>query len=155
MKYFNFIENGYKVGDKVWNFIDDRWEEIIEISESLGYPIVTEDSTYTKDGRYFISDIVPTIYPNEFKLELPPEAFRKHLPSFKVNQPLWVYDGRNDDLVRRHFQRLTDDGFVMCFRDGESGWTNPDNEGVMWRKWKLPTKEELKNFPGDWEYEGK
>lgn len=122
MKQCNF--SNYKVGDMAWN-IRDGWEEIVEISDGLTYPIRTMSNSYTIDGKYADTDEFPTIYHNEFKI--PDEAFVKPLP---IDTKVLVWDNGNEKNKRkRYFKEFDNFGNIVCFSSGRTSWsTNGDSD---------------------------
>jgi hypothetical protein len=52
-----------KVGDKIWS-IQEGWKEVISTSSEAyaGYPIETENSTYTIDGKVNTSNKYPSAF---------------------------------------------------------------------------------------------
>lgn len=76
---FNFIEEGYKEGDKVWNILSQQWETIIQIVPDDTYSVQTEENSYTPEGRKLSREPISTIYPNEFKLTIPIKAYERPL----------------------------------------------------------------------------
>jgi hypothetical protein len=61
-----------KVGDKVFD-IRHGWAEVIQLRDGALYEIVTNNSSYTDDGKYSSDDELPTLFWRE--PILPKEAF--------------------------------------------------------------------------------
>ena len=74
---FDFIKEGYKKGDKVWNMITQGWEIIVIVDLNKECPIVTDEGSYTLEGYEGLrhSQSIPNIYPNKFDLSIPGEAY--------------------------------------------------------------------------------
>ena len=103
---FNFIEEGYEEGDKVWNMMAQRWETIIQINPKVTYSVETKEDSYTLGGHAISGEIIPTIYPNEFKLTIPEAAYEISLKdkdfvecwhdNTVFNRSLRFYDAKNN-----------------------------------------------------------
>ncbi|OQY36221.1 MAG: hypothetical protein B6229_10600 [Spirochaetaceae bacterium 4572_7] len=102
---FDFIEEGYQEGDKVWNMLFQQWETITQIIPNIGCSITTDKDIYTSKG-YGVNDyITPIIYPNKFELTIPDEAYETPLKdkdfvecwdnNSTFNRSLRFYDARN------------------------------------------------------------
>ena len=103
---FDFIEEGYKEGDKVWNILSQQWETIIQIVPNDTYSVQTEENSYTPEGRKLSRDSISTIYPNKFELTIPEEAYEIPLKdkdfvecwnnATAFNRSLRFYDAKNN-----------------------------------------------------------
>ena len=74
---FDFIKEGYKERDKVWNVMTQGWEIIVIVNLNKECPIVTDEGSYTSEGYEGLrhSQSIPNIYPNKFDLSVPNEAY--------------------------------------------------------------------------------
>lgn len=132
MKQYDF--SGYKVGDRVWD-IRDGWQEIVDISYDLKYPIRAVSRSYTIDGRDHESDKYPTIFPNEFKI--PDEAFVKPLPDLAVDTKVIVWNtGYEEDKFKRYFKEFDSFGNIVCFNNGCTSWST-NGDSITWDNYEV------------------
>jgi len=120
-----------KVGDKVFNYLYQRWETITDIRNNEPYPIVTFFNEYTYSGKEFVEDVVPTLFWGEVKPITPPE---KPLPKLKVDTKVLVFYG--SEKVKRYFSHFNDDNKMECFINGTTSWTT-NGDTVVWDNWEL------------------
>ena len=102
---FDFIKEGYKERDKVWNVMTQEWETITQIIPNIECSITTDKDIYTSKGYGVNNYITSIIYPNKFKLDIPQEAYDIPLKdkdfvecwddTTAFNRSLRFYDARN------------------------------------------------------------
>ena len=70
----NYIEQGIKVGDKVWTIADGE-TMVSHIDEKSAYPIFTVcgQESYTADGRLSVSDKHPSLFWSDPHIVAPPK----------------------------------------------------------------------------------
>ncbi len=150
MKPFNFIEAGYKVGDRVFSGASG-WGKITGKNVDPDFPLGvtfendTEDD-FTATGLRYLTDTMPTLFPNEFAI--PDSAYQRPRPNLKIDDRVLVNNAFPIEWVRGHFAGWTDDGYIKTFLDGLTSWTT-DGATCVWTEWKLPDadpeKSEVKN----------
>lgn len=92
MQSFNFIDEGFKAGDRVWSY-QFGWGRITEIAESIIYCIRVEFNVpkksqvrrYDPSGRIDMDNIIPDIFPKEFDFKIP-----KHIYAPILKKGDWV-----------------------------------------------------------------
>jgi hypothetical protein len=136
--------HGIKPGDRVWSVIHgwgtaslhDQWH-LIKVRFDAG-PVYS----FTYCGRFFRSDMNPTIYWDEIQFEAP-ERPRPKLPHLAVDTPVLVRDsGDNEKWYPRHFHSFDKDGRIHAWANGCTQHTahTEDYHGA-WDEWKLPDEE--------------
>lgn len=121
-----------KVGDKVWQH---RLGEtvVVEIYINDMYPIVTEDSSYSTDGKLYLSDKYPSLFWKEQSFDK-----SKPLPDLKVDDKIIVGDTPfKENGFKRYFCKFDENGNAVVFREGRTSW-NSDGKTNTWKYWKLP-----------------
>ncbi len=118
-----------KVGDIVLS-LKHGWVKIDEIREyeETVYQILTENSTYTIDGKEFIFDKFPSLFTE------PPEEFKagKRPCKFKIGERVLVCDNHNHNH-RGYFLKFEEDGkYPYCITQDLAGWV----EDKGYTKWK-------------------
>ena len=120
-----------KVGDRVW-CVYNGWQTIIEITNfSDTYPIETDKTLYTYDGR-MVQYKGRTLFWDEVVIT-PPE---KPLPKLEVDTKVLVWE-TEDSKVKRHFSHFNKDGLIATFSDGRTSWSTNDNLTIAWEYWEL------------------
>jgi len=76
-----------KIGDRVFNYLDQRWETVTDIYKNKTYSIITDKNGYTYEGKEFIEDKLPILFWDEVKPITPPE---KPLPKLEVDTKVLV-----------------------------------------------------------------
>ena len=118
------VFKNHKVGDKVWNLQTKKWETIEKIIKDSNYPIHTQYSTYKKDGRARDNAMIATIYPNEFGLVIPDEAYVKPKPKLAINTKVIVWKkGEDNRKHNRYFNQFDIDGRAVCYPEGTTSFT--------------------------------
>jgi hypothetical protein len=122
------------VGDKVWDLYYG-WSDVVALYDREKYKIMTNNDTYTTDGKCNTESKWPTLFWNEFKI--PKEAFIKPLPKIEVDTKVIVWRNGDPMTERRYFSHFDDEGRINCFNYGSTSWTNNDNETSPWDYWRL------------------
>ncbi len=125
----------YKAGDKVWSIIKG-WETIVEIGVLNEYPIKTGCEAYTMSGKRYESDIIPTIYPNKFKIVIPPETYQKPLPEIAVDTKVIVW-GDDKVMRKRHFAGFNVKDRIMTYAVGTTSFTGGMCAMETWDNYKI------------------
>lgn len=101
-----------KVGDRVWDFIE-QWGTIVEIDEKSDFPLVVEfdnneeEGAYTYEGKEFEVDFNPRLFWDEIKYEIPKKPFSLEAElrkleviefSFDENSYLLFYDNEENSI---------------------------------------------------------
>ena len=74
----NYIQQGIKVGDKVWT-IQDGDTEVISIDLADPHPImVGRNLCYKADGRHFVDDKNPSLFWSKPYQEMPKKPVKKY-----------------------------------------------------------------------------
>ena len=138
MKPFDFIEAGYKAGDRVFS-VTHGWGKIVdqedaEVSYPLGVQFVNAEDSFTATGLRYVTDTMPTLFPNEFAI--PDIAYERPRPDLKIDDRVLVRETGDEDWWKRHFAGWTDDGHIKTFLEGSS-WT-ACGDTIEWDEWKLP-----------------
>jgi hypothetical protein len=130
-----------KVGDRVWS-MQSGWGEVVENIPLADYGVsVKFDNnaygSYSVCGRFQKSDLMPTLFWNEVKFEIP----KKPLPDLEVDTKVLVWDRCSDHKYKRYFSHFDKDGTIYCFENGRTSWTEKDT--TFWENWEI-AEEELK-----------
>ena len=101
-----------KVGDRVWDFIE-QWGTIVKIYEKSDFPLVVEfdnneeEGVYTYEGKEFEVDFNPRLFWDEIKFKIPEKPFdlEEELRkleviefSFDENSYLLFYDNEENSI---------------------------------------------------------
>ena len=122
-----------KVGDRVW-CVYNGWQTIIEITNfSDTYPIETDKTLYTYDGR-MAQYKGRTLFWDEVVIT-PPE---KPLPRLDVDTKVLVRDTLSSEPLRRYFSHFEKNGKIVTFAEGRTSWSQGDKSVVDWEYWELP-----------------
>ena len=107
-----------KVGDWIWT-IQDGWIKIIAVTDGGDFPILTDFSHYSLDGKHSIDDKHPSAFVE------PPECFNPGPKpcEFVKGQRVLVRNGK--ELYRRYFSHMgRQTGFYCCFIGGRDEWSS-------------------------------
>lgn len=86
----NYIEQGIKVGDKVWTK-ETGWDEVSGIGKNTPFPIHLKSGLeYTADGRFHLGKESPSLFWNDPRIVPPPK------PEPPKYQWLWRYKGEKE-----------------------------------------------------------
>ena len=123
-----------KIGDKLWSF-RYGWGEVFDIIYNTQYPINIRfgrgTCTYTTLGKSYAGDLLPDLYYDEIKFEIP----KKPLPKLAVDTKVIV-----DDLYKRHFSHFNADGIICTFTSGKTSWSSGGST-EPWDTWELAEEE--------------
>lgn len=109
----------YKVGDKVWH-IKNGWTKINKIEDTI---LFTPLGDFYQDGlSAAAADTVPTYFPNEFTI--PPEAYKRPLPEYKVCQILEVRDFEHEPWKLRRFHSIKNGSVYVKLECGDNAFYN-------------------------------
>lgn len=106
--------------------------EIINIDKTslysirVSYPCGYAD--YLSDGRYYDSDVLPSLFVDDGKFQWPEQS--QPLPQLEVDTKVWVKYNDNDCWKPRHFSNWGNDGKMYVFVNGLSSFTSYD----AWRR---------------------
>ena len=106
MKPFNFIEAGYKVGDRVFS-VAQQWGKITEKTDfGGGYSLRVrfedgDEESFTATGKRYVTDTMPTLFPNEFAI--PDSAYQRPRPDLKIDNRVIVRSTFPITWVRGYF----------------------------------------------------
>ena len=144
MREFNFIKEGFKVGDKV--FSGRYGEGTITVADRTGdYPLEVNHEishvTYTAEGRIIQDDKFPTLFPNAF--EIPESAYEIPLKDKELVE-CW-----DEDDTHRHMFKFYDKVNSCTFRfNGTRDASDYDNykkvEGE-WPEWAVEAVKTLED----------
>lgn len=132
------VFKGYTVGDKVWNFEEKSWANIVEVRGNSDYPIRLEDGTiYTSDGKIHLSLPIASIFPNEWKI--PDEAFVKPLPKLEIDTKVlvWNYNEQKELAHKEYFSHFREDGRLYTFQNGRTSWTGEHYPTIGWGNYEV------------------
>ena len=122
-----------KVGDRVW-CVYNGWQTIIKITNfSNTYPIETDKTLYTYDGR-ISANSGRTLLWGEVIIT-PPE---KPQPKLEVDTKVLVWDSEKKVKLHRHFSHFEKNGKIVTFAEGRTSWSQGDKSVVDWEYWELP-----------------
>jgi len=130
--------SGAKVGDRVFDYILQKWGQIGAIKYDQACPIIVSfdeygTKNYTIDGRDSLDAVVPVLFWDEVKPITPPD---KPLPKLKVDTRVLVWDGDKEDKLNRYFSHFSSNGNMHCFSVGCTSWSS-NGDTVPWANWKL------------------
>ena len=98
----NYIQQGIKVGDKVWT-IQDGDTEVISIDLADPHPImVGRNLCYKADGRHFVDDKNPSLFWSKPYQEMPKKPVKKYQWLFR-NSPHETWDITAERLTEQEF----------------------------------------------------
>ena len=125
-----------KAGDPVWS-LTEGWGVVIERSSPhTRYPLTVQfengTHSYTLWGRFRTSDLNPTLFWDEVKIETP----EKPLPDLEVDTKVMVWKDRGL-RTNRHFSHFDHRGVMHTFADGRTSFTGSGST-VPWTNWELP-----------------
>ena len=113
-----------KVGDKIWT-IQNSFTEVLTVNLDRDYSIVTEECSYTIDGKLHISDKHPSAF-----LEYP----FKEVPIEK-DTLVWFRDGEDESWRVGHYSHFEYDKH-FCFAG-----SNKSTETNITNYWNIVTTE--------------
>ena len=123
-----------KAGDRVWS-ITEGWGVVKKrTSPHDPYPLVVEFENgthiiYTLWGRRYNSDLNPTLFWDEVKIEAP----EKPMPELQVDTKVIVWGCSYDSRVKRHFSHF-ENGTLRAFDRGQTSWTGIHTSA--WPNWE-------------------
>lgn len=141
MREFNFLEAGYKVGDRVWDSWQEKWKVITKIQTAghLAYPIVIEDSETMNATGLYRTDANRRYFPNSF--DVPDSAYERPRPDLEVDAKVWVRNAPDyGQWVTRHFSRW-DDKCMFCWDNGQTSHTQTKGDSRWWYYRLTPPEE--------------
>lgn len=120
-----------KIGDKLWSF-KSGWGQVIDTNYSNTYPLQLQfqdgDNSFSLDGKDNESDLLPDLYYDEIKFEIP----KKPLPKLAVDTKVLV----GSNKTKGYFSHFNDEGKLCAFYNGKTSWTA--NGGTSyWDTWEL------------------
>lgn len=119
-----------KVGDKIWNF-RSGWVTVEYLHQDDPYPIITNSSSCTRNGKRYLSDGCPSFFWKEQILDL-----SKPLPDLKVDDKVIVWDDEEYKYAE-HFYNFNSNGNIVTFSDGQTSWSS-DSSMSVWKYWEIP-----------------
>ena len=130
-----------KVGDRVW-CVYNGWQTIIKITNfSNTYPIETDKTLYTYDGR-ISANSGRTLFWDEVVIT-PPE---KPLPKLEVDTKVLVWDTSHTEKTKAYFSHFDKHGKAVTFRYGRTSWSRNNDETLFtWQHWELPKDEQCQD----------
>lgn len=102
-----------KVGDRVWDFIE-QWGTIVEIDEKSDFPLVVEfdnneeEGAYTYEGKEFEVDFNPRLFWDEIKYEIPKKPFSLEAELRKLEKTDFEFGNNNYGLIWNNQFRIID-----------------------------------------------
>ena len=131
----------FKKYDRVFSIISG-WGDVIDDmdEQSEHYPIRvlfdnTAKDTFTTEGRYEKTDLIPTLYHGEPIIIAPPEPQRR--PALNINDRIQIKNSNNGTWYNMYFCMWVDNNIVV-FADGCTSWSSPDHALVRARYWRVP-----------------
>lgn len=126
-----------KVGDRVWSLTEGWGTITARLTTYSTYPLSVEFEngayrTYTLWGLLLFTDLNPTLFWDEVKIEAP-------LPQLEVDAKVivWDQDGRK---YKRHFSHFDEEGRLFAFSLGHTSFTSecsPEVWVTKWDNWEL------------------
>lgn len=120
-----------KVGDRVWCLYFEKWSTITDINMEYKYPIQTDLTSYTIDGRINMESRGRLLFWDEVIIT-PPE---KPLPKLEVDTKVLVWE-HGSYKIKAHFSHFDSDNKICVFSLGKTSWTK-DNNTQAWTFWEL------------------
>lgn len=120
-----------KVGDKVFS-LTNGWDIITGISDFASYPIETNETVYTIEGKRYKDDLTPTIFWDEITVEIP----KRPLPQLEVDTKVLVWNDNPNRKFNSYFSHFDENGSIYAFSGGRTSWSA---KGVTsdWNHWEL------------------
>jgi len=124
-----------KIEDRVYS-LTRGWGTISYIHRSGPYSIkVIFDSNitevYTDTGYSNLADIVPSLFWDEVKFDIP----KKPLPELEVDTKLTIWTHDKSHPKRRHFSHFDSQDRCCCFEAGQTSFTTKST--VACDNWEL------------------
>ena len=127
-----------KVGDRVFDYLIQKWGEIISTTNLRPYTVLVRFeygtmASYTIQGIKNSIDKLPILFWDEVKPITPPE---KPLPKLEIDTCVLVWDDDEKDKQKRYFSHFNSNGNIYCFEWGATSWSSNGNT-VLWDNWEL------------------
>lgn len=113
-----------KVGDKIWT-IQNSFTEVLTVNLDMDYSIITEDCSYTIDGKLHISDKHPSAF-----LECP---FKEQ--PIEKDTLVWFRDSESSSWFVGYYSHFKD-GIHYCF-----DYSKKSTETNSYIPWNIVTTE--------------